>query len=120
MLAPAGAVGRAAAKAPTHSCGRLFFVIWKHGSANYLRVHGMTCARAKAVITDVLDHGLVKPSPQYRNLSWVRAHGYFVQKRRRVLGFTFTYSHPNLESRFAGRKGGTLLTFQLCWNNVNC
>jgi hypothetical protein len=116
-LAPAGAVGRAV---PTHFCGRVFIVIWKHGSANYVRVHGMTCARAKLVIAYALDHGLVKPSPHYRNLAWVQAHGYFVQKRRLIHGFTFTYHHPHFASNFVARKGGRLLTFSVCWNDVNC
>jgi hypothetical protein len=120
VMVPAAATGRAAANPPTHYCGHVFIVIWKHGSANFVRVHGMTCARAKTVIAYALDHGLVKPSPRYRDGAWVQAHGYFVQKHRRVLGFTFTYQHPNLESHFVARKGGALLTFSLCWNEVNC
>jgi hypothetical protein len=72
------------------------------------------------VIAYALDHGLVKPSPHYRNGASVAAHGYFVQKRRRVLGFTFTYQHAHYESHFVARKGGALLTFSLCWLNVNC
>ena len=119
-LIPAGATGRATAGTSTHFCGHVFIVKWKHGSANFVRVHGMRCARARTVIAYALDHGLVKPSPHYRDASWVQAHGYFVQKRRRVLGFTFTYQHRNYESHFVARKGRRLLTFSLCWLEVNC
>lgn len=83
-------------------------------------MHGITCARAKTVIADALDHRLVKPSPHYRDLAWVRAHGYFVQARRRILGFTFTLHQRNTASNVVARRAGAPLSFALCWNNVNC
>jgi hypothetical protein len=119
-LVPAGATARTGASLPDHSCGPGFIVVWKHGSANFVRVHGMTCARARTVIADALDHALVKPSAHYRNGAWVQAHGYFVLERRRMLGFTFTYQHAHYESHFVARRGGQQLTFSICWLNVNC
>jgi hypothetical protein len=118
--AAAGAAGARASSTPTQGCGRVFIVQWKHGSANFVRVHAISCADAKGVIQYVLDHGLVKLTAHPHNLAWVQAHGYFVLARKRVDGFTFTYDGANTESHFTGRKHGTELSFSLCWLNVNC